>query len=1780
MANKNRTFDEVLSVGFSVQDISDIVAESMKKAQANAKIKLGIDGSSLISSFLEEMKKLQSLQDKVKLEDPFQWDAKKLLDEMKKVAKELDNALNLEATPETDKLIETLSNKLATLNTRFEDLGGEIPKSVGKGAAAIKLLKEQLEGLENVPGLKDSDLSILVDKSSVDALEKQMNLVKGMFKELQETTGIDFGSFFGLETKEYKAQLDEAIKKNEQLSKQVDELKAKMSGMSDVISGGKMPKEWQDGLNGQLKDLGDQLKNAEAELKAYQDYIGDLGEKGVDTEEYDKAIKKQEELQKKVNELTQSLQQQAAQIQTYNERAESLVPKSDLEKKIDEVKKLEKEIETLREKSSMLDDILLGRLSKVKVNNVDPATVVKDINGLLDKYDQDNQEYHYDKAAKLYGQSGTQERIIRNNKDITDDLIARYNKLIDLQRNAQNIATELGQLNKEIFEKNRELEKEKEKLRILQEEKKLLEEAEQAARAEAQAEKEKADALEKENTQLKENVELQKKQREEAEKATAAAKASEEAAKKAAQAQAAQPTQSKATGKAPTATKQVTPQQTSPTTPIPTQGQQRTQPQSSASGQTVGQIKNEIGAFVNLKTAITNVNTAAEEKNATLEKESGIVKTAVDSEIADFDRLVGKINEVIDTAKNKAEEISHGEPIEVDIKPSDESIKDFMNKVRTGLDSGYAEGQNEIQMENKESVESFSKLRSAIVDYLGELENLNRLSNNGVIPNLNQRRVTKNDAIAASESYKGSGFVDTESENILVRYVSRLKDVDKALQSLGITNDDVVKRIKDKLQSALNVQEQYSGSVKEVTNSQMELSNVLKNNYLQNVNKNDINTFLKSVTSDTSIKDFAEQVRQTFGVIIPTSVNEAARAFSVFDSATDQATSGQSFNEKTKVDINVVPKVDEATFAAGVNSQVATATSGDVIKPVLVPVDVKGIDDASFIGNINAKVNEFKSNNNESLSTVDVPISIGDGTVDSVVTNNINSLQKLIDFIHNDVVKAIGEISSAFSGKSGSATTAINSDINALKKLVEYIDKTVIKAIRNKTEEFRKEADSVAKYTAREKTDIGKLVTSLKSVELEIKTLSKTLEKTHINIDSSGLTDLDNALEKLQGKTVPDFSNLKELNEALKMTKGRSAKFDEYATDIASGLDKIIGAFSKGNYSQQIDSFLKQIQRLSDSSSQFKEMVTALNNLDKVGKATSGAAIKDFDKATSDYITAYNTNSKRGTAESASMLAVANQRLTDTYKALNDAVNQGLLTGEEVNRMYVNRFRLISSSTSAIDTERKETEKITLATQMYLDTVEKLYNAKIKQLNNPDTDLSMDIGKLQSDADSAFEILEDLRNQKKITDEVFNDTKSKGEAFDTKYADKAEALVTKKIQKIDSTLANMGFEKAISKFESEFGIFGTLTDDVKDKLNQLRANITVMADTTANDLDRIKAHADFTSIRQELSDLLRQTKEQNPFEELSPKNTGFNYKEYVDAFTALRTKAEELNRALSNKEPQAVIDGLRNEIYVLKDGLDDAAKSGKDFLDAQKRVNDAQKDFENSGASKQFVEVYNKANKELEELNQKLDNGKITQEEYIQTAKQITNEYERTQRYMDGSIVGTGIMSSADAMNQFKASLQGVGTLTKDITGSIVDNNNQVSRWTATYREADGTIKQVTATYDSLTHTMSQNTVIVGKELVGLAGTIDLLKKKYKELMVYWTSNMLTPFNLIRYAREGIQVIQQYDDAMVEMRKVSNDTEASLQSFAKASFDIANSVGTTGLQMQQSAADFLRLGNI
>ena len=71
---------------------------------------------------------------------------------------------------------------------------------------------------------------------------------------------------------------------------------------------------------------------------------------------------------------------------------------------------------------------------------------------------------------------------------------------------------------------------------------------------------------------------------------------------------------------------------------------------------------------------------------------------------------------------------------------------------------------------------------------------------------------------------------------------------------------------------------------------------------------------------------------------------------------------------------------------------------------------------------------------------------------------------------------------------------------------------------------------------------------------------------------------------------------------------------------------------------------------------------------------------------------------------------------------------------------------------------------------------------------------------------------------------------------------------------------------------------------------------------------------------------------------------------------------------------------------------------------------------------------------------------------------------------------------------------------------------------------------------------------------------------------------MFNLWSVINGIKRGVESVKELNTALTEMRKVSEESEQSLRNYQQTTFNTANEIGSTALQLQQSTADWMRLG--
>ena len=144
--------------------------------------------------------------------------------------------------------------------------------------------------------------------------------------------------------------------------------------------------------------------------------------------------------------------------------------------------------------------------------------------------------------------------------------------------------------------------------------------------------------------------------------------------------------------------------------------------------------------------------------------------------------------------------------------------------------------------------------------------------------------------------------------------------------------------------------------------------------------------------------------------------------------------------------------------------------------------------------------------------------------------------------------------------------------------------------------------------------------------------------------------------------------------------------------------------------------------------------------------------------------------------------------------------------------------------------------------------------------------------------------------------------------------------------------------------------------------------------------------------------------------------------------------------------------------------------------------------------------------------------------------------------------------------------------------GLITDKDgNQFITFSRSVQLANGTVKEFEFTYNKAMGTVSVATKKIESPESAFKTFADELNTKWRGFFTTLAS-FTSLYRLWGYFKQGISTIREFDTALTEMQKVSDETIYTLQRYQTTTFETARSIGASALQVQQSTADFMRLG--
>lgn len=272
-----------------------------------------------------------------------------------------------------------------------------------------------------------------------------------------------------------------------------------------------------------------------------------------------------------------------------------------------------------------------------------------------------------------------------------------------------------------------------------------------------------------------------------------------------------------------------------------------------------------------------------------------------------------------------------------------------------------------------------------------------------------------------------------------------------------------------------------------------------------------------------------------------------------------------------------------------------------------------------------------------------------------------------------------------------------------------------------------------------------------------------------------------------------------------------------------------------------------------------------------------------------------------------------------------------------------------------------------------------------------------------------------------------------------------------------------------------------------------------------------------------------------------------------------------------------------------------------------------QKVKENTQAKEQNANInLNKYDKRLDSYNGKVDkyqatinrfnDGGWTSKTYLENVQAIRDAVKQYATLLDNiKTTQNGIASDEDIQNLDKYEKKIKDTIATVTNMSAAEKGynfvsaqkeldkihkllNENSRMSSTAKDK---IRAYYAEIESGNPSMSLDRIhgeimkIYNAEVeAGRAGRsfFDTLKNSGFHQIAAQMAGMFGFYDVINLGKEGFNVVRELNTALTEMRKVSNETVQSLKDYQATTFDTADAVGTTAKQIQNSTADWMRLG--
>ena len=323
----------------------------------------------------------------------------------------------------------------------------------------------------------------------------------------------------------------------------------------------------------------------------------------------------------------------------------------------------------------------------------------------------------------------------------------------------------------------------------------------------------------------------------------------------------------------------------------------------------------------------------------------------------------------------------------------------------------------------------------------------------------------------------------------------------------------------------------------------------------------------------------------------------------------------------------------------------------------------------------------------------------------------------------------------------------------------------------------------------------------------------------------------------------------------------------------------------------------------------------------------------------------------------------------------------------------------------------------------------------------------------------------------------------------------------------------------------------------------------------------------------------------------------------IEQKTNISSASNPRKDAFPDKDVSASVETATNSIKEENKVLEQNTQKAKENAEAKEKIINADKEVSNVNLSKYNtrLESYNKKTSGYDTTIARFENGGWTSDDYkqrVNAVKEAVKQYEdilnnlkkhpelvndeelgkldKQEKLIKENITAVQNMSAAEkgySLISAQKELDKINNILREHSGMSREAKNQIKAYYAEIKSGNPS-----ASLDVIHGKIMQ---IVNAEIEAGRGGKSMLDT-IKEKAWYGVANTLGTYfgvnDFIRYGKEGINIVRQLDTALTEMRKVSNESVQSLKRYQDTTFDTADAVGTIAKQIQNSTADWMRLG--